>query len=80
MALLRAVVLSFLAVRSLADDLSVGFSPYDNVFIKPSYVLGKKWNASTVVAQQAIVQWADWLATQGPWCACNLFLLSSYSP
>ena len=74
MALLRAIVLSFLAVRSLADDLSVGFSPYDNDFIEPSYILGKNWNATTVVAQESIVQWADLLAAQGPWCASIRFL------
>ncbi|KAH9046601.1 chondroitin AC/alginate lyase [Lactarius hengduanensis] len=67
MTLLCAVVLSFLTVRSLADDLSVGFSPYDNDFIEPSYILGKNWNTTTVVAQEAIVQWADSLAAQGPW-------------
>ncbi|KAH8982367.1 chondroitin AC/alginate lyase [Lactarius hatsudake] len=67
MALLCAIVLSFLTVRSLADDLSVGFSPYDNDFIEPSYILGKNWNTTTVVAQEAIVQWADSLAAQGPW-------------
>ena len=69
MAFLRAIVLSLLAVRSLADnDPDEGFSPYDNDFIEPSYILGKHWNATTVVAQESIVQWADWLAAQGPWC------------
>jgi hypothetical protein len=77
MALLCAIVLSLLAVRSLADDSSSdldGFSPYDNDFIEPSYILGKNWNATTVVAQESIVQWADWLAAQGPWCASIRFL------
>ncbi|KAH9955397.1 chondroitin AC/alginate lyase [Russula dissimulans] len=63
---LRTVVLSLFAVRSLAD-LNVGFTSYDNDFIEPSYVLNKHWNATTVVSQESIVQWADWLALQGPW-------------
>ncbi len=73
MALLRAIVLSFLAVHSLAD-LNVGFSSYANDFIEPSYILGKNWSATTVVAQESIVQWADLLAAQGPWCASIRFL------
>ena len=69
MTVLRAIVLSLLAVRSLADDdPDEGFSPYNNDFIEPSYVLGKNWNATTIVAQESIVQWADWLASQAPWC------------
>lgn len=66
-ALLRAIVLSLLAAHSLADDLNIGFSSYDNDFLEPSYILGKNWNPTTVVAQESIVQWADWLAAQGPW-------------
>jgi hypothetical protein len=64
MALLRAIVLSLFAVRSLADDPDDRVFPYDNDFIEPSYILGKNWNATTVVAQESIVQWADWLAAQ----------------
>jgi hypothetical protein len=82
MALLRAIVLSLFAVRSLADDTNPdeGFSPspYDNDFIEPSYVLGKNWNATTVVAQESIVQWADWLAAQAPWCASIRFHFSFF--
>ena len=77
-ALLRAIVLSFLAAYSLAVDLNIGFTSYDNDFIEPSYILGKNWNPTTVVAQESIVQWADWLAAQGPWCTCiSLPLVSS---
>jgi hypothetical protein len=63
-----AVVLGLLAVRSLAD-LNVAYITYYNDFIEPSYILGKNWSRTTVVAQQSIIQWADWLAAQGPWCA-----------
>ena len=79
MALLRAIVLSLLAAHSLADDLNIGFTSYDNDFIEPSYILGGNWNGTTVVAQESIVQWADWLAAQGPWCASTgiHFLFSS---
>jgi hypothetical protein len=41
---------------------------YDNDFLDPSYILSKKFNESTAAAQQTIVEWADFLAAQGPWC------------
>lgn len=62
-----AIVIALLSVRSLAD-LNVAFISYYNDFIDPSYILGKNWSRTTVVAQQSIIQWADWLAAQGPWC------------
>jgi hypothetical protein len=65
--LLFAIVLALLAARSLAD-LNVAYISYYNDFIEPSYILGKNWSRTTVVAQQSIIQWADWLAAQGPWC------------
>jgi hypothetical protein len=67
--LLFAAVVPLLAVHSLAD-LNVASTSYYNDFIEPSYILGKDWNKTTVVAQQSIIQWADWLAAQGPWCTC----------
>lgn len=67
MVLLCSIVLSLIAVPSLAD-LNVPFISYDNDFIEPSYILDKNWNKTTIVAQESIVQWADWLAAQGPWC------------
>jgi hypothetical protein len=67
MVLLCSIVLSLFAVPSLAN-LNIPFSSYDNDFIEPSYILGKSWSNTTVVAQESIVQWADWLAAQGPWC------------
>jgi hypothetical protein len=72
MVLLSAIVLSLFTVRSLAD-LNVDFSSYDNDFIPPDYILAKKWNEITVVAQGSIIQWADYLAAQGPWCTCLAF-------
>jgi hypothetical protein len=74
MALLRAIVLSLFAAHSLADELNIGFTSYDNDFIEPNYILEKNWNATTVVAQESIVQWADWLAAQSPWCESIRFL------
>ncbi|KAF8495468.1 chondroitin AC/alginate lyase [Russula emetica] len=64
--LLFAIVLALLAVRSIAD-LNVAYISYYNDFIEPSYILDKNWSGTTVVAQQSIIQWADWLAAQGPW-------------
>jgi hypothetical protein len=66
--LVLVVVLSLLAFRTLAD-LNVAFTSYYNDFIEPNYVLGGNWSTTTVVARQSIIQWADWLAAQGPWCA-----------
>ena len=74
--LLFVVVLFLLAVRSLAD-LNVAYTSYYNDFIEPSYVLGKNWSSTTVVAQQSIVQWADWLAAKGPWCTFHSFSFPS---
>ena len=65
--LLFTIVLALLAIRSLAD-FNVAYISYYNDFIEPSHILGKNWNRMTVVAQQSIMQWADWLAAQGPWC------------
>jgi hypothetical protein len=74
MVFLCAIVLSLLAVSSFAV-LNVDFVSYDNDFIEPSYILSKKWNETTVVAQESIVQWADYLTSQGPWCT---FMSGSY--
>ena len=73
---LRIIVLSLLSVPSLAA-FNVPFVSYDNDFIEPSYILGKNWNATTTVAQESIIQWADWLAAQGPWCK---FMLNHHIP
>jgi hypothetical protein len=61
------VVLALFTICSSAD-LNVAYISYYNDFIEPSYILGKNWSRTTVVAQQSIIQWADWLAAQGPWC------------
>jgi len=62
---LYSVVLSLFAVRSLAN-LNVGFTSYDSDFIEPGYVLSKHWDETTIVSQESIIQWVDWLAAQGP--------------
>jgi hypothetical protein len=75
---LRAIDLSLLAIPLAA--LNVPFASYDNDFIEPGYILSKDWSATTVIAQESIVQWADWLAIQGPWCKfvfCYCFTLQS---
>jgi hypothetical protein len=67
MVLFCSIILSLLAVPALAE-LNVPFTAYDNVFVEPSYVLGKNWNKTTIVAQESIIQWAEYLGAQGPWC------------
>ena len=47
---------------------SNSYKDYDNDFVDPSYILAKKFDPSTAGAQQSIVEWADFLAAQGPWC------------
>jgi hypothetical protein len=46
----------------------IPYKEYDNDFVDPSYILDKKFNPSTAAAQQSIIEWADFLASQGPWC------------
>lgn len=46
----------------------IPYKEYDNDFVDPSYILDKEFNPSTVAAQQSIIEWADFLASQGPWC------------
>jgi hypothetical protein len=62
-----AIVLALLAVRSLAG-LNMAYITYYDNFIEPSYIVGKNWSRTTVVAQQSIIRWADWLSVQEPWC------------
>lgn len=57
------------ALSALALAFStLAYSDYDNDFLDPKYILSKDFNLSTAAAQQTIVEWADFLAAQGPWC------------
>lgn len=64
--------LSILGLLALAVPLGVlsriSYSDYDNSFVDPSYILAKGFNKSTAAAQTSIIQWADFLDAQGPWC------------
>lgn len=42
---------------------------FDNDWINPDVFLQKDFNETTVHAQMTIVNWADNLSAQGPWCA-----------
>jgi hypothetical protein len=48
------------------------FTSYANDFVDPDYILAKNFNSSTKAAQNTVVQWADELASQGPWSECIL--------
>jgi hypothetical protein len=64
---LTTLVLSVLAVaRSINAQIS--YKDYDNDFLDPSYILNKNYSSTTAAAQQSVVEWADYLAAQGPWC------------
>jgi hypothetical protein len=64
---LTTLVLSVLAVVPSINAV-ISYKDYDNDFLNPSYVLAKNFSSSTAAAQQTVVQWADYLAAQGPWC------------
>ena len=61
-----ALVLSALTLSPAV--FAFDYKDYDNDFLDPSYILSKNFNASTAAAQQSIIEWADVLAEQGPWC------------
>lgn len=57
-----------LLLAVVAPVLATTYLDYDNDFVDPSYILGKDFASTTAEAQQSIVEWADFLAVQGPWC------------
>jgi hypothetical protein len=69
-------ILQILAALALVTPTVFGmfnYTDYDNDFVNPSYILAGHFNASTANAQKSIIDWADWLAAQGPWCE-HIFL------
>ena len=63
---LATLVFSVLAVAP--SIYAITYQDYDNDFLDPSYILAKNFSPSTAAAQQSVVEWADFLAAQGPWC------------
>ena len=49
------------------------FSSYDNEFVDPNYIISKNFANTTVIAQEEIVLWADYLMAQGPWSESPLY-------
>lgn len=41
---------------------------YANEFVSPEYLLAKNFSDNTRGSQATIVEWADLLASEGPWC------------
>jgi len=66
---LTTLVLSLLAVAPSIHAIS--YKDYDNDFLDPSYILAKNFSPSTAAAQQSVIEWADFLAAQGPWSVMN---------
>ena len=62
---LTLVLLAFLPSFLSAGPLYT--IPYDNDFVDPAYFLSHTFGNSTAGAQQTVVEWADYLNTQGPW-------------
>ena len=44
------------------------YTDFDNDFVDPNYILAKDFSSSTCAAQTTVIQYADFLAAQGPWC------------
>ena len=65
---MRPSLLSFSLSLALLGVHSLAFENYVNEFIDPSYILSGSFTNATAFAQQSIVEWADALATEGPWC------------
>jgi hypothetical protein len=61
-----AALPAVLAALSLAPTV-FGVVNYANDFVDPATILDFKYNDTTIEAQQTIVQWANTLASKGPW-------------
>jgi len=68
---LLTLVFSVLAITPSIYAQQFPYKDYDNDFLDPSYILAKDFNSSTAAAQQSVVEWADFLAAQGPWSVMN---------
>jgi hypothetical protein len=64
---LNTLVFSVLA----AVPAALCYTTYGNDFVDPSYITNKSFTTSTAGAQQSIVEWADMLASEGPWSVMN---------
>jgi hypothetical protein len=65
--LLLTIALSFPFVLSATS--------YDNDFVSPDLILGQQFDSRFAGAQETVVQWAEELAAQGPWCKTQRFSL-----
>ncbi|KZP34707.1 chondroitin AC/alginate lyase [Athelia psychrophila] len=50
---------------------SEAYIDFDNDFVNPSYILGKHPNPFPIGAQATVIEYADFLAAQGPWSVIN---------
>jgi len=63
------IITLVLSVLAFAPSIyAIDYKDYDNDLLDPSYILSKKFNPSTAASQQSVIEWADFLAAQGPWC------------
>ncbi|KAG9030913.1 hypothetical protein FRB95_003423 [Tulasnella sp. JGI-2019a] len=56
---------------TVASPTAAQFTSYISEFIRVNYTLDGNWNSSTSVAQETIVNAAQWFAAQGPWSVMN---------
>lgn len=66
--MLQLAIYALFALVIPLDAFSTPYIDYDNDFVDPSYILAKDFDPSTNGAQTSIIQWADFLSAQGPWC------------
>ncbi len=52
----------------------LSFTSYANEFVDPDLILAKAFPNTTVEAQKTILEWAEELAAEGPWCTSHDFL------
>ncbi len=53
----------------------LSFTSYANEFVDPDLILAKAFPNTTVEAQKTILEWAEELAAEGPWCTSHVFFL-----
>ena len=51
----------------------LGATSYDNDFVNPDLIVGKQFESRFAGAQETVIQWAEELAAQGPWCKTQYF-------
>jgi hypothetical protein len=57
-----------LVITAILPTPTLGFTSYVSQFMRVDYTSDGGWDNSTFVAQQTIINAANWYAEQAPWC------------